>query len=340
MVALKDIAQRCGVSTATVSKALNGHHDVGEKTRKRIQKVADEMGYLPNSAARALKTDRTYNLGVLFVDEQQSGLTHEFFSAVLDSFKVEAEAHGYDITFISHNTGGRTRTYLQHCLYRGVDGVVVACVDFRTPQVQELVNSAIPVVTIDYMFNNRMAVLSDNAEGVDALVRYAYDQGHRKIAFIHGELTSVTEKRLSSFYRTCDALGLDVPEEYILESPYHDGLGCKRLTKQLLELPDRPTCILFPDDYSYIGGLSAIEEAGLKIPEDISTIGYDGIYLSHLLHPSLTTYRQNTKALGQVAAQKLIDLIEYPKRTLPEQVVVSGQLLIGGSVGVLSQQGG
>ncbi len=338
MVALKDIAQLCGVSTATVSKALNGHQDIGEKTRKRIQKAADELGYLPNSAARALKTDRTYNLGVLYVDEQQSGLTHEFFSAVLDSFKVEAEARGYDITFISHNTGGRARTYLQHCVYRGVDGVMIACVDFRAPQVQELVNSAIPVVTIDHVFNNRMAVMSDNVEGVDALVRYVYDRGHRKIAFIHGERTSVTEKRLSSFYRTCEALGLNVPDAYILESPYHDGLGCRELTKQLLEMPDRPTCILFPDDYSYIGGLSAIEEAGLQIPEDISTVGYDGIYLSRLLHPALTTYRQNTKALGQVAAQKLIDLIEHPRSTLAEQVVVSGQLLIGNSVGAPPRQ--
>ncbi len=338
MVALKDIAHLCGVSTATVSKALNGHPDIGESTRMRIQKAADEMGYLPNSAARALKTDRSYNLGVLFVDEQQSGLTHEFFSAVLDSFKVEAEVHGYDITFISHNTGGRARTYLQHCLYRGVDGVMIACVDFCAPQVQDLVNSAIPVVTIDHVFNNRMAVLSDNVEGVDALVRYVYAQGHRKIAFIHGERTSVTEKRLSSFYRTCEALGVDVPDAYVLESPYHDGLGCKQLTKHILDLPDRPTCILFPDDYSYIGGLSAIEEAGLKVPDEISAVGYDGIYLSRLLHPALTTYQQNTKALGQVAAQKLIDLIEHPRSTLAEQIVVSGQLLIGNSVGAPAKQ--
>ena len=102
MVSMKDIAQRCGVSVATVSKALNGQQDIGEDTRRRICIAAEKMGYMTNSAARALKTNRTYNLGVLFVDERHSGLAHEYFSAVLESFKAEAEAHGYDITSVSY----------------------------------------------------------------------------------------------------------------------------------------------------------------------------------------------------------------------------------------------
>ena len=91
MPSLKDLAKECGVSVATVSKALNGQPDIAPATRERIRAAARRVGYLPNAAARALKTNRTYNLGVLFVDEKQSGLTHEYFSAVLDSFKVEAE---------------------------------------------------------------------------------------------------------------------------------------------------------------------------------------------------------------------------------------------------------
>ena len=89
MVSMKDIAQRCGVSVATVSKALNGQQDIGEGTRRRICIAAEKMGYMTNSAARALKTNRTYNLGVLFVDERHSGLAHEYFSAVLESFKAD-----------------------------------------------------------------------------------------------------------------------------------------------------------------------------------------------------------------------------------------------------------
>ena len=127
MVSMKAIAQRCGVSVATVSKALNGQPDIGPETRDRICAAAEEMGYVTNSAARALKA--TYNIGILFVGEQNSGLTHAYFSSVLESLKVEAESRGCDVTFINRNVGRRT-TYLQHCRYRGVDGVIIASVDF------------------------------------------------------------------------------------------------------------------------------------------------------------------------------------------------------------------
>ena len=185
MSSLKDLARECGVSVATVSKALNGQSDISAATRDRVREAARRMGYVPNMAARAMKTNRTYNLGVLFVDERQSGLAHEYFSAVLDSFKVQVEKLGYDITFVNRNLGGRTMTYLEHCHYRGVDGAVIACVDFNDPQVVELVNSDVPVVTIDHVFNNRMAVLSDNVNGLSALVRYAYANGQHRIACIH-----------------------------------------------------------------------------------------------------------------------------------------------------------
>lgn len=332
MAALKDIAQRCGVSVATVSKALNGHSDIGAATRERIRQAADEMGYLPNSAARALKTDRTYNLGVLFVDERQSGLAHEYFSGMLDSFKVEAEAHGYDITFINRNIGTTPTSYLNHCRYRNVDGAVIACVNFYDPQVQELVASSIPVVTVDHTFNNRTAVLSDNVHGVESLVRYVYSQGHRRIAIIHGEQTSVTENRVTGFYRACEELGLKIPNEYVRPSAYHDPEQCARRTRELLALPERPTCILFPDDFSYLGGYNAIIEAGLSVPEDISAVGYDGIYLSQVVKPRLTTWRQNNAELGRTAAARLIQMIEHPRTTLPEQVVVPGELLVRDSV--------
>ena len=280
-----------------------------------------------------MKTNRTYNIGVLFVEEQQSGLAHEYFSAVLDSFKVRVEQLGYDITFINRNLGGRTMTYLEHCHYRGVDGAVIACVDFNDPQVIELVNSDVPVVTIDHVFNNRMAVLSDNVMGLSALVRTAYAQGHRRIAFIHGERTAVTENRLAGFYKSCDELGLEVPDAYVREGIYHDAARCAQETKALLALPQRPTCIIFPDDFSAMGGYSAIQQAGLRIPQDISVMGYDGIYLSRVMSPKLVTYQQNTMMLGRTAADKLVQMVEHPRVTLAEQLLVTGKLLDGSSVG-------
>ena len=125
MVSMKDIAKQCNVSVASVSKALNGYSDISEETRQLILKTASEMGYHPNSSARSLKTKRSHNLGVLFVDEAMSGLTHDYFNHVLESFKRTAESRGYDITFTSGNLSGQHISYYDHwsrrscnCLHR------------------------------------------------------------------------------------------------------------------------------------------------------------------------------------------------------------------------------
>lgn len=330
MVSMKDIAKHCGVSVATVSKALNGQPDIGEETRKRVAEAAREMGYMTNAAARALKTHRTYNLGVLLVDECHSGLANDFLASLLESIKNEAEKRGYDITFINRNAAGRPTSYLSHCQYRGVDGVIVACIDFTKERVQELVEGPIPVVTIDHVFENRIAIISDNTRGIAELVRFAYQKGHRKIAFLHGERIAVTQSRLEGFRKTCAELGLEIPPEYIRESIYHDTDRCYRETQKLLDLPEPPTCILFPDDFAYIGGWNAIHDRGLSIPEDISAMGYDGVQLARSM--KLTTYSQNTAELGRMAVEKLVGLIENPQETAIEQVVVPGDLLEGTTV--------
>lgn len=337
MASLKDISKACGVSVATVSKALNNHTDIGEETRAHIKKVAKEMGYSPNLSARALKTNRTHGIGVLFVDEATNGLTHDHFAAVLDSFKRTAERSGYDITFINCYRDREDRmTYLEHSRYRGFDGVILACIDFGAPEVVELVQSDIPVVTIDHIFNNRIAVLSDNVTGIRDLLELIYHKGHRKIAYIHGADSAVTKNRVSSFYRTAEMLGLEVPDEYIREAAYRDTATTYTVTNQLLDLPDPPTCIIFPDDFAAFGGINAIRERGLRIPEDISVAGYDGIPAARHLEPQLTTVRQDAEQIGCVAARQLISLIERPKSTIVEQIVIPGTVLEGRSVATIS----
>lgn len=332
MVSMKEIAKRCNVSVASVSKALNGYSDISEETRKFILRTASEMGYLPNSSARTLKTRRSYNLGVMFVDEAMSGLTHDYFNHVLESFKRTAEEKGYDITFTSGNVSGQKMSYYEHCRYRGVDGVVIACINFSTKEVRELVCSEIPIVTIDHVFDGRIAVVSNNILGMEELVTYVYEQGHRKIAYIHGEDSSVTRSRLNSFYRTLQRNGVEVPEYYDKEIPYRDADSAAQATAELLDLPDPPTCILYPDDFSAIGGINEIRERGLRIPEDVSIAGYDGITLARVLEPKLTTMCQDTAAIGRIAAEKLIDLIENPKTTLIDKFTVDGTLFKGASV--------
>lgn len=336
MVSLKDISAVCGVSIATVSKALNDHRDISIETKERIRQVAKDMGYSPNSAAKALKTNRTYNLGVLFVDDNQSGLTHDYFAHVLDSFKRTAEENGYDITFINGSKERSLRmSYLEHSRYRGFDGVVIACINFYDPEVVELVGSDIPIVTIDHVFNNRISIISDNVKGMRDLLTYIYEQGHRKIAYIHGANSSVTQNRLSSFYSTAETLGLEVPDSYILEAAYRDTNKAYEMTEKLLNLTNPPTCICYADDFSAFGGIRAIKERGLRIPEDISVAGYDGIQIGKHLEPQLTTLEQDTNSLGKLAAEKLISLIEKPKTTIIKQYVVTGDVFKGKSVKML-----
>ena len=333
MASMKDISELCGVSIATVSKALNNQSDIGEETRARIKQVAKELGYFPNSSARALKTKRTYNLGVLFVDEAQSGLTHDYFANVLNSFKKVAEEKGYDITFISAGNNGEKRmSYLERCRYRGFDGVVIACVDFENPEVEELVKSDIPLVTIDHTFNGRAAVISDNVTGMRELLTYIIGQGHKRIAYIHGADSAVTKNRLSSFFKTAEEMGIFVPDEYIKEAAYRSTRAAGEATKELLDLKTPPTCILYPDDFSCFGGMNVIREKGLRIPEDISVAGYDGLRIGRHIEPKLTTLWQNTEAIGAEAAGKLIDLIERPKTTIIESIVIGGGVYEGKTV--------
>lgn len=339
MVSLKDISAVCGVSVATVSKALNNHKDIGKETKAHIKKVAKEMGYLPNSAAKALKTNRTYNIGILFTDEAHNGLKHDYFASVLDSLKKTVEARGYDMTFINCSQKRPNKmSYLNHVRYRGLDGVVIACVDFYDDEVEELVNSEVPVVTIDHVFNNRIAITSDNVNGMKELLTYIYEMGHRHIAYIYGSDSAVTKSRLASFYRTAEELGLDIPDSYVKESAYRDIDGAEKATIELLKLEEPPTCIIYPDDLSSFGGINAVEKRGLRIPEEISIAGYDGITIGRYIEPKLTTFMQDTDRIGIQAGKKIISLIEKPKSTVIEQVIIGGKVYKGGTVGEVKRE--
>ena len=332
MVSMKQIAQKCDVSVATVSKALSGHKDIGEETRELVRRTAEEMGYMANSAARMLKTNRSYNLGLLFDDMGGLGLTHEFFASVLEGFKAQAASEGYDITFISKTLMDRSSTYLQHCIYRGFDGVGIICADFFSDDILDLIRSNIPIATVDHVFNNCISVISNNVNGLETLVNYAFERGHRKIAYITGEETSVTQHRLAGYYRAFEKLGLEVNPQYLMKAHYYDAASSYEATSKLLSMKDRPSCILFPDDFSLIGGISAIKDAGLDMPEDISVMGYDGVIVSQVMSPKITTYRQNARLIGSTAASKLIELIDHPNTTTFDRIIVEGSLIPGESV--------
>ena len=332
MATIKDISRECGVSPATVSKALNGYTDISEETVELVRRTARAMHYMPNAAARLLKTNISHNIGVLFMDESNCGLAHEYFSLILNSVKEEAEAKGYDITFISQSIGGKSISFLEHCRSRRCDGVVIACVDFDSDAVKDLVESEIPVVTIDYHFDGVSCVLSDNEEGAYCLTDNLISRGHTRIAFIHGEYSQVTEKRLAGYRKALTDHGIPVLEQYIKQSRYHDPEMSKEATAQLLSMDEPPTAIMYPDDFSYLGGMAEIRSSGLSIPNDISVTGYDGINLSEVIEPQLTTWRQDTREIGRKSVQKLVETIEDGKNVSVETISVSGELFAGYSI--------
>jgi LacI family transcriptional regulator len=213
---------------------------------------------------------------------------------------------------------------------------VIICTDFSDPDVYEVVNGDLPVVTIDHIFDCRTAVVSNNESGMESLIGYAAANGHRKIAFIQGKHSAVMEKRMSGFCKACMNRGIEVRPEWLVTGEYHNPAVTYELTKKLISGDDRPTCIFMPDDYSAIGGYNAICDMGLKIPQDISVIGYDGIAYAEFLSPRLTSYRQDTAKIGATAAKKLIALIEKPSTTFNEVVTVDGSLLEGASVSDIS----
>ena len=332
MVSIKDVALKCGVSISTVSKAINGRNDVSPSLTEKIVSTAAEMGYRPNAIARTLKTNRSYLISVIFEDKTKTGLAHEYFSVLINSIKDEAEKKGYDIIFSSKNIGQSRMDFYEHSKYRNCDGVIIVSADFESQEILRLVKSEIPVVTVDHVFTEKTAVLNDNINSINSLVDYVVEKGHKKIAFIHGENTAVTQKRLASFYKACENHSITVPDEYIVSAIYHDPKSSGQATRTLMSLKNRPTCIFYPDDFSFLGGMTELEKWNCSYPKDISVIGYDGINLSQVLRPKLTTFKQNSEEVGKTAVQKLIENIEKPKMFIPEQITVMGDILIGDSV--------
>jgi len=329
MVTIKDVAQKCGVSIAAVSKAMNHQPGVGAEKAEMVIATAREMGYFPNAAAKTLKTRRSHNIGLLF----ENGLTHEYFSLILDAVRETAEQHQYDITFLSNQfTSARGSGYYEHARQRQCDGILIVQGNYDMEGVRRLAASEVPFVSIDQVFNGRTAIMSENVGSTQEIVEYLHGLGHTRIAFIHGEMGDVTRQRLAGFYRGCSSCGIEVPDEYVVGARFHEPRDSGLAVRQLLALKQRPTCILFPDDISYLGGLTEIEAHGLSVPQDISCFGYDGIHMASVLRPSLATYRQDAAGIGHAAMENLINAIENPRVYAPEIITIHGCIQPGRTV--------
>ena len=327
MVRLKDIAEVCGVSIATVSRALNGLTSDSKERTAFIRQTARDMGYYPNAAAKTLKTCRSNNLGILYEDR----MNHEYFSSLIDELRSEADNNNYDLTFLGRGATAENN-YYEHARQRNLDGVIVVQADFESSGIIRLATSSIPTVIIDHPYEGCDCVISDNRSSMDQLVRHVFSLGHRRIAFIQGEKGAVSRERLAGFYKICAELGIRVPVEYVREGHFHDPSDCYTVVKSLLDLDQPPTCVLCPDDYSCLGALWQLESQGIRVPQDISLVGYDGIRISQMMQPHLTTYRQDTARIAREVFSLMIDAIEDPEGHITKHVTVPGVLVEGETV--------
>ncbi len=337
MTTIKELAKICGVSSSTVSKALNGYSDINPKTAEFIRQKAEELHYRPNAAARNLVTNRSYLIGVVYDPADGSGFRHEFFGTILNGIKEQLAKRGYDMIFLSKRVAGKDSTYAEHARYMSVDGViVVACEDFHSVEIRQIGEIGIPMVTIDDTLPGYSSIMSDNIEGGYAIAKFLLDHGHRKIGVIHGEDNNVTKRRLNGVYRAFREYGIQTDPIYFRTGRFHSTEDATRLTVEFMNLPNPPTAIMYQDDFAFIGGyIRLVDQLGLRIPEDISVTGYDGIYMAQVISPKLTTYMQDGAKMGRTAVKKLLEHVELPDDSVTEQIIVTGYLLEGESVKTL-----
>ena len=323
---INEIAAGCGIAPTMVHKILKaGIGDVSPETFEKVTQMARERGYDFSAPVGCL--------AILYAEKSGKGLMHPFFVSILNAFKNEAEAQGFDVTFINNTVEYEDDGYLERCFDRNVDGVCLSCVDFKSPGIRNLVNSGIPCVTVDHIFKGVPSILSDNETGVQKLLEYAISLGHRRIAFVHGHNNSiVTKTRISQFCNTMAFYKFDIPEGFIRSGLYDDITLTRTIVTELLRLDEPPTCILLPDDMCYLGALEAAHDLGLSIPRDISFAGYDGIELTQTLKPALTTIRQSNDEIGRVAARRLIDCIRNPDKASRKPMIFPVELIPGGTM--------
>ncbi|MBB6670303.1 LacI family DNA-binding transcriptional regulator [Cohnella nanjingensis] len=322
---IRDIAKVAGVSVATVSKVLNGYTTVSKATRENVMRIVTDMQFRPNTAARSLVGRRSMTLGVFLT----TGLAHPFFVSLLGGIDEALKAKGYDLIYLSQLSAHPDYNFVQHCLSRNVEGVLVFGFQRDQMNFEELLNAGIPTIFIDLDRTGSRAgyISSDNAKAIVQAVGYLKELNHRRIAFITGIPGSYTgERRFAGFLQGLSDYGLPHRPEYIAEGDFSRESGYAAM-QRLLALPERPSAVVCCSDMSAFGAMDAIRDAGLSVPGDISVIGFDDIEAAGNVRPALTTVRQDMYAIGRTAIELLDKLIVDPVQPSPE-VIIPTELVV------------
>jgi len=318
---IRVVAARAGVSIATVSRAINHVPTVDPVLAERVWQVVEELNYFPNTQARALVSGRSRLLGLIV-----SEITNPFFPELIQEFEQVAVERGYEILIASTNY---ERKKMESCarrmLERKVDGVAVMTFGIEDFLFERFAADNIPVVFIDAAPTRPLSgfLTVDYRAGIYEAIQHLAVLGHRKIGFIAGPLRlRSAAARETAFLECMRSIGLTTHAEWMVEGD-HTLEGGRDAMQKLLALPDRPTAVLCSNDMTAIGVQHALFEVGLKVPDDLSLIGFDDIHLAEYTIPPLTTVRMSCKDLALRAVSLLMEQLQpgSAKATVPHSKI-------------------
>ncbi|BCG60056.1 LacI family DNA-binding transcriptional regulator [Paenibacillus sp. URB8-2] len=330
-ITIKDVALRANVSPATVSRVLNKSKPVSKAIREKVMKVVEELNFNPNSVARSLVMKESKLIGVLI-----PSIDNVFISRFVSVIEEEFFKHNY--TTLLCNTrrdAGLEKDYLNLMKDKYVDGVLLMTSNPKPHHIEFFDNFPIPAVFAGHTDQTKRfaSVNIDNYQAMYDAARYLIETGHRRIAFFGGpHIYGQVVERLSGYRQALADYGIEYEESLIFANDYDIEHGYENGMK-LFPREDRPTAICCMSDMVAIGAIRAAEEHGLSVPEDISIMGFDDVYLAKSYRPPLTTIRQPIQEISVQAAQMLLQQIkekeEYmkEKRFLPHDIIVRGSCM-------------
>lgn len=330
MANIKDVAREAGVSVATVSRVFNDSELVSDETRHRVRDVAGRLKYWPNGVARSLITSRTHALGVLLPD-----LYGDFFSELIRGIDLAARREGFHLLVSSSHSDTHGLVAAMRSMRGRVDGLLVMAPDFDSAAAMHDAAGEFPVVVLDPGLGVATwdTISIANQDGAFQVVRHLVGLGHRRIATVTGPRHNIDAQQRVAGYRAALAeAGIAHDAQLEIEGDFTEPSGY-RAVETLLQLSPRPTAAFFGNDYMAVGAMSALSEAGLRVPDDLAIAGFDDIAMARYLTPALTTVHVDLIELGARAVHRLIEVKEGVPGDVPRHELVGTQLVIRRSCG-------
>ena len=313
MPTIKDIANLTGFSTTTVSRALNGYDDVNEQTKEKIETAAEEIGYVPNILAQNLVMQKSKTVGILVNELKRESGKDNFVFEILCGVSDNLAESDYEFVLLSTSTAKqKNKTFKQLCEERQLAGVIIQGLRSDDQYLEEIVRSNVPCVLIDIPIANATTryVMSNQIDSIKDAIKYLQRLGHSEIAYMNGsEDAHVSIIREQGYLDALEEIDVPAKENYIINGQYDEDIARKVATSFLINNPE-VTAIFCASDVMAIGVLSAAKNLGIKVPEQLSVIGFDNIMLARYTLPPLTTISQSPYNMATCSTQLLTEMIE------------------------------